>query len=272
MTDQAEMLAEYRLTPEQIVEDARERCAPIVQTFCLFSGGNDSTVLAYRCRDLYDALAFIDTGTSSPGVIEHVRHVAGRLNKPLVVLEAGERFRGMVLGTDSGKGYGFPGPAQHGTTYNLLKGRQVEALVRDHKTHRGDRIGLLSGARAGESQRRKSNVKPVWRRGAQVWINPILGWTDAEMNEYRAAHSLPELEVAALLHRSGECNCGCFAGEGEREMLRDLWPEWFDATIGSLEREAEARGLPFAKWGHGRGRPSAVGPLCSDCQLTLTDD
>jgi 3'-phosphoadenosine 5'-phosphosulfate sulfotransferase (PAPS reductase)/FAD synthetase len=59
----------------------------------LFSGGNDSTVLAHRCRAHYDGLAFIDTGTAVPGVAEFVREYAHWLDKPLRVLRAGNAYR-----------------------------------------------------------------------------------------------------------------------------------------------------------------------------------
>ncbi len=278
MTRQQEILPEYRLTPEDIVAEARKSHAPIVKTFCLFSGGNDSGVLAHRCRDLYDSLCFIDTGTAIPGVKEHVKSMAEWLDKPLVIYEAGVEFRAMVLGGHGDpnrpnlNAHGFPGPASHTVAYNRLKLRQIEALVRDHKTHRMDRIGLLTGVRTDESQRRKWNVSNLsTRNGAQVWVNPISSWTNEEMREYRHDHDIPESDVAALIHRSGECNCGSFASPGEREMLQSLWPKWWEETIGSLELEAERLNVPYPRWGaNGKGR-GAPGPMCSDCQLKLED-
>ena len=54
-----------RHEPVGLIEEAKERWTPI-KTFCLFSGGGDSGVLAHRCRDHYDALFYIDTGTAIP--------------------------------------------------------------------------------------------------------------------------------------------------------------------------------------------------------------
>jgi hypothetical protein len=71
-----------------------------------------------------------------------------------------------------------------------------------------------------------------------VWINPLLDWTNEQMREHRADQALPEIGVAALLHRSGECNCGSFAAPGERRDLAALYPE-------------TGRGVPGAARGRG---------------------
>jgi hypothetical protein len=58
------------------------------------------------------------------------------------------------------------------------------------------------------------------------------------MREYIADQALPEMGVAALLHRAGECNCGSFAAPGERRDLAVLSPE-------------TGRGVPGAARGRG---------------------
>jgi 3'-phosphoadenosine 5'-phosphosulfate sulfotransferase (PAPS reductase)/FAD synthetase len=250
--------------PESVISGARELFSPIA-SFCLFSGGNDSTVLAHRCRDAYQALMHIDTGTAVPGVREFVESYAKWLGKPLLVYEAGDAFRDLVL--EQG---GFPGPAGHGRAYTRLKERQIEALVRDFKTGfpRTAKVMLLTGKRRAESARRAKTTAGVEARGGQLFVNPLIDWTTYDMRAYRREHNLPESNVAALLHRSGECNCGAFAEEGEREMLRALWPEWFVETIGALEQEAQAAGVPACRWGERPPSDEAVdaGPLCSSCE------
>lgn len=307
-------------SPEQIVEAALNDPdnTPWLARWCLFSGGHDSTVVAHRCAGLYDGLAHIDTGTALPGVRDFVEAYAAALGRPLVVLEAGDAFRRMVLGTDAwwtayrswavsvelpwrsaqarrafndaerrkaGRGLapqmpmGLLGPAGHSFAYQRLKERQLDALVRDTRRERGarrlrERVALLSGVRVDESQRRKMTTAAVGayeRRGNTVWVNPLYQWSNVAMREYRREHDLPESDVAALLHRSGECNCGAFATPGEREQLRSLWPEWWWSTIAPLEEACEALGLP-SRWGE---RPAGAkvtrgGRLCASCnQLTL---
>lgn len=86
------------IDPDDLIRETKASERPVA-TVALFSGGNDSTVLAHRCRDHYEQLAFIDTGTAVPGVREFVEMFALWLGKPLIVLEAGERYRNMVLET-----------------------------------------------------------------------------------------------------------------------------------------------------------------------------
>lgn len=262
-------------SPEWLITKARHLHAPIA-TFCLFSGGSDSTVLAHRCRDLYSDLVFIDTGTALPGVVEHVRATAEFIGKPLRIYSAGDAFRRMVLGGtpvtrgprrgQPEEGHGFPGPGQHGKAYTRLKERQIDALLRDTKSsaRRNDTVLFLTGVRRAESARR-STREPITKVRAKVFCNPLLHWSNEQMRVYRERVGFPVNEVAALLHRSGECNCGAFASPGEREMLQSLWPEWFEVTIASLEREARVAGIAACRWGERPGKPSESGPLCSSC-------
>ena len=276
MSEQLSILP--KLDPDELVEGAKFEHRPIA-TFCLFSGGNDSLTTAHRCREHYDELVFIDTGTATPGVREFVEEAAGWLDKPLRVLSQDfDVYRLLVLGGADQKGNewsveGFPGPAQHGRAYNRLKLPALQRLLREEKEGhpRSARVMGLTGIRRAESARRAS--RPPTNRlgvtGSLVFVNPLIDWTAFDMRAHAEENGLPQSEVAALLHRSGECNCGCFADEGEREMLRSLWPEWFEQRIGELEREAERMGLPCPRWGGDRTLPAKgeAGELCSDCQL-----
>jgi 3'-phosphoadenosine 5'-phosphosulfate sulfotransferase (PAPS reductase)/FAD synthetase len=298
--------------PDEIIATALAEHDPVA-VWCLFSGGNDSTVLAHRCREHYDALAWIDTGTAVPGVAEFVAEYATWIGKPLQVLHAGDAYRHMVLGDllwwarfisahdhdpdlsvavfmdrdrhihgkvtsrDLGQPpHGFPGPAAHGTTYWRLKGRAVEALLRETKQGhpRSARVLFLSGVRRAESRRRaKRNAIERAAGKAMVFANPLIDWSNEDMHCYRRDHEIPESPAAALLHRSGECNCGAFANaDGEREMLKALYPDWF-AGIEALEAEAQAAGIRWCRWGghdiHGNraGEVSRQKPgiLCESC-------
>lgn len=263
--------------PEDVIDEAKQG-QRVIASFCLFSGGNDSTVLAHRCQDDYEALVHVDTGTAVPGVKDFCAEFAEWLGKPLVIYEAGDAYRRMVLGSPSSNGIGFPGPAQHSTCYRQLKKAQIEALVRDTKfgweAGRHDRVLLLSGIRRAESEKRKGRLANH-RQGSQLWCCPLIDWTSRDMWDYRDQHmdDAPTSDVAALLHKSGECNCGAFATPGDRETLRALWPEWFDATIGSIEKEAEEAGLASSTWGSWESAFSAADdePMCSDCQLRIEE-
>ena len=262
-----------RETPEEWIAKAKAKHNPI-RTFCLFSGGSDSLVLAHRCRDYYDELIHIDTGTAVPGVQKHVRDCAEDLGKPLRILSHDFDAYGLLVlgGTDptekKWEPLGFPGPAQHGRAYTRLKERLLDKLLKETKQGhpRSSRVLALSGIRRAESARR-ANRSPITRRGSLVFTNPLIEWTDQEMADYRDRHDLRLSDVAALLHRSGECNCGAYADANEREMLSSLWPEWFDQRIGALEREAKRLGLSHCRWGAKREglATEPTGELCSSC-------
>jgi 3'-phosphoadenosine 5'-phosphosulfate sulfotransferase (PAPS reductase)/FAD synthetase len=272
--------------PDEVIAQAKVEHKPI-RTFCLFSGGGDSQVLAHRCRDHYDELVFLDTTTALPGVVEFVEEFAAFVGKPLRLMRHdGDAYRNMVLGEGEDKErvpnwrpLGFPGPAQHGRAYNRLKECLVEQLLRETKVghKRSDRVLFLTGVRRAESARRAKRLA-VTRKGGSVFANPLIDWDNREMADYRRQHEFPVSDITALLHRSGECNCGAFAALGEREMIAALWPDWFEERIASLEREAQERGIPMCRWGERQPEgvncfPLPEGSLCEGCeqQASLLD-
>jgi 3'-phosphoadenosine 5'-phosphosulfate sulfotransferase (PAPS reductase)/FAD synthetase len=300
--------------PDALVRRARRRWGPIA-TYCLFSGGDDSTVLAHRCAEHYETLVFIDTGIAIPGVETFVREYAEWLGKELIVKRSGDAYRTLVLGDErwwrryrvEGKGlslegfrardrarhgqsegsvratgyrlgyypWGFPGIGGHGKAYARLKERRLEELIAQAKEGhpRSAAVMLLSGVRRAESARR-SRYQPLTERGAGKYVNPLIDWSAAQMARYRAEQGLPRSDVAALLHRSGECNC---AARGswweERALIAALWPAWFARTIEALEAEAEELGIRWCRWGGfdlqgnraGAEGPEEPGPLCASC-------
>ena len=265
-----------RESPEDWIERAKEEHKPI-RTFCLFSGGSDSLALAHRCREHYDELVHIDTGTAVPGVLEHVQKCAEDLGKPLQVLGYEfDAYRLLVTGGTDPTGrewhpLGFPGPGQHNRAYNRLKERQLERLLRETKEGhpRNSRVLALTGIRRDESARR-STRQPLTRKGSMAFCNPLIEWTNKEMATYRTDNGLRLSDVAALIHRSGECNCGSYADAGEREMLQSLFPEWWNERIAPLEEACREKGIKNCVWGANRGEAAVeAGPLCSSCEAMI---
>lgn len=276
------------ITPEDWIARAKEQWNPI-KTFCLFSGGGDSSVVAHRLRDHYEALVFIDTGTAAKGVREHVEFFADWIGKPLIVEGAGSAYRDMVLGgrilsrgENAGKpepAMGFPGKGQHGKAYTRLKERQIEkVLAKAKEGHpRTASVLFLSGVRRDESARR-TNRMPLTEHGSAKFVNPLIEWTNREMRDYRDSNELPQSEASALLHRSGECNCGAFAkADEERAMLEAFEPALF-AFIRGLEEECEAKGVRWCRWGgydldgNQAAGHSEPGLMCSDCVQQIPMD
>lgn len=139
---------------------------------------------------------------------------------------------------------------------------------------RSARVLFLSGIRRAESRRRAGRPAVDRPGGSMVFACPLIDWTGVNMRRYRTDHQIPESPAAALLHRSGECNCGAFAEKGEREMLQALYPRWWRSTIVPLETQAQAAGIRWCRWGgydiHGNraGDKShqRAGLLCESCE------
>lgn len=189
--------------------------------YAMFSGGHDSlcsTHLAAQRPD-FSGVIHVNTGIGIEATRQYVRDTCEKFGWPLQELRSEHQYEDLVI--DRG---GFPsGPASHNSMLYHLKQKPLNAFIQSAKTHRLDRIGLVTGIRVAESQRRamaKISV-PVKRDRAKVWINPILGWTDKDKNDYMGAHDLPRNQVTDLLHRSGECLCGALARREELQEILD---------------------------------------------------
>lgn len=250
----------------QVIDAAIKQHGPIAKSFLLISGGNDSMVLYDVCRDWVDGIVHINTGIGIPQTNEFVREVVG---PDLIELHPPVAYDDLVL--DPKLFGGFPGPASHHFVYARLKERCVRRLLADHRAKKGERFLLLTGIRNDESHRRMGYGDHINRLGGQVWVNPLLRWSNSLMVEYRVSRDLPVNEVTRHLHMSGECLCGAFARPGELEEIRLFYPD-VAARIDALADQARQAGLPACVWGERppeRGAPPA-GPLCQNC--TLWDD
>jgi 3'-phosphoadenosine 5'-phosphosulfate sulfotransferase (PAPS reductase)/FAD synthetase len=238
-------------------------------TAILFSGGNDSTVLAHLFRGRATHAIHANTGIGVEATRQFVRDACTAWGIPLIEKHppAGSTYREMVL-TD-----GFPGPAKHWKMYQRLKERGLDAARKDIiGDPRRERVVFLAGRRRSESARR-ANIPKVERRKSTVWVSPLRDWTALDLNAYRARNpDCPRNEVADALHMSGECLCGAFAAAGELDQLSE-WPHAADVVteIRALEREARVAGIPEprCRWGWGadtdRSRVKS-GVMCSSCE------
>lgn len=231
----------------------------------LFSGGNDSTVLAHMFKDVATHAVHANTGIGIEATRQFVRDTCAMWDLPLLerrALAPQDQYEAMVLER------GFPGPAMHWKMYQRLKERALEQVRKELNPHpRKQRAIFLAGRRSDESKRRSKLSATIERRGSLIWVSPILDWTSVDMNTYRAMHpDIPRNQVSDLLHMSGECLCGAFAKPGELDEIGYWYPDVV-AQIRGLEGRVRAAGHPpeICRWGHGVGRRSKVGPLCSSC-------
>lgn len=245
MGEQAEAFPEQvapRVDPANLLDEACERY-PDATLLAGFSGGGDSLVTAdiVRRHPRFAGALHLNTTCAIPAVTEYVARTAGEMGMDLHIGAPPVRYHDIVLE------HGFPGPGQHGTSYVRLKARAIREVRRRLG---GGLLMLATGVRRAESRRRMGHVRPIQfdRREGIVWVAPIIDFSTADKAAHLTAAGLEISDTAALLHRSGECNCGAFArAREERKELREFYPD-FEAEISDLERMAERRDV-WARWG-----------------------
>jgi len=234
---------------------------------CLFSGGNDSTVLTHLFRNRADYAVHINTGIGIEQTRQYVRDTCIAFGLPLIEEHPppGSTYREIVLDR------GFPGPAHHWKMYTRLKERGLEKVrTRLVPNPYRQRVVFLAGRRRDESHRRAA-VPEQGRKRSMVWVSPLVNWTKLDINTYRLLHDLPRNEVSDLLHMSGECLCGAFAKKGELDEIGDWFPD-VRKQIEELQEEVRAAGHleQRCQWGWGAyrdgGPRSKSGLMCSTCE------
>jgi len=235
--------------------------------FGMFSGGHDSltaTALAAK-HPAFTAAVHINTGIGIGATREFVRETCRREDWPLIEYQPdGKTYRDLVIEK------GMPsGPKAHNTMFYWLKQRAIRRLVAEHKQQRHDRIMLVTGIRASESERRMTAALavPVRRDGAQLWVNPILDWSASACGAFMAIECLKRNPVVDLLHRSGECLCGALARHSEITEIEQWYPE-AAAEIHGYEELAREHGHPDDIWAARLHAPRAQArlPLCWSCE------
>ena len=243
----------------------------VAATVTMFSGGNDSTVLAHLFRNRSTHVGMANTGIGIEQTRQYVRDTSASWGLPVVEKHPppSETYEKLVLGecrarTGPRQGTrlyagGFPGPGAHPKIFQKLKERAFDQIRNELVSNPyWERVVFLAGRRATESARRNRLAfqSAVQRKGSIVWAAPLVSWTSMDMNTYRLVFpDVPRNEVADLLEQSGECLCGCFAHQHELREIRDWFPD-VAAYIDELQdrvRKANPPGVQVnpraATWG-----------------------
>jgi 3'-phosphoadenosine 5'-phosphosulfate sulfotransferase (PAPS reductase)/FAD synthetase len=250
----------------EIVDLAVEKHAvgrEIVAKAILFSGGNDSTVMAHLFRGYATHAIHANTGIGIEKTRQFVRDTCAEWHLPLIEVH-GESYRDLVLDK------GFPGPAMHWKMYQRLKERALDKARHELEVANKRKIcALYLAGRRREESRRREDIVLHERDGSVIWASPMANWTKLDLNTYRLMHDVPLNDVTQNIHMSGECLCGAFAKPGELDEIAYFYPE-VAAEIRALQDEVRAAGHPeeICVWGHGQGRKkSRSGKLCSSCDF-----
>lgn len=235
--------------------------------YALFSGGHDSLTATHIAskHPLFAGVIHIDTGTGIPDTRAFVEQVCKAQGWPLHIGKPATTYEMLLVKQ------GFPGPAQHSFMYRMLKERPLVELLKGLR--KGQRIGLITGARQQESVRRMGHVDTHRKDKVAVWINDIFDWTALECGEYMRTHKLPRNPVKDRMHMSGECFCGSYARPEEKRELEIWYPlqaQKLEAwqTLVRTAHELGLNSIPFnyQQWGHGGGLGKSTVP---DAQLEL---
>jgi len=225
----------------------------------LFSGGHDSLVSTHVATQhpSFSFVCHINTGIGIEQTRDFVRATCEDWEVELKEYRAAEYVQGNgkpdpQIFEEIVKQYGFAGPGQHSTMYARLKERPLRMMLRELDRGRNNKTLLVTGVRGQESVRRMGNVQPfqVWE-GTKIWVAPIWEFSTCDVNHYIEEHGLKRNLVSDLLHGSKECLCGAYAHKGEKEEIRQWYPD-VAAELDRLEELAREAGFP---WGWEDGPP-----------------
>ncbi len=262
------------------LDSARDILRGAIDTFnpthivSMVSGGRDSAASDQVARELGVKIDMVIHGNTRCGIPETNKFVRDHYGKlgDFVEADAGTAYEDYVLS----KGFFGMGVKGHGIAYRELKAvpfrRAISRNIRKGKW--GIRVLLLTGARKAESISRKKRLEP-WKpepgRLSNIWVNPILHWSDEERDEYLRTRQVTINPVAVQLCRSGECMCGTMQTKIQRAEAAALFPEW-GRWLDSLE--AEVKAIHGYSWGtpgptviHGQGE--LFEPMCTDCKRVI---
>lgn len=231
----------------------------------LFSGGDDSTVLAHLFRNYASHAIHANTGIGIEETRQFVRDTCKEWDLPLIEEYAGDWYERWVIE------HGFPGPGMHEMVYQRLKERALDAAKRKlDRVHRSrtNRVMYIAGRRREESTRR-AGILLHEMDGATLWVSPFAIWTKADLATYRRVYDCPRNMVSVNIHMSGECLCGCYAHEGELDEIGFFYPHVVE-YIRHLEHRVVAAGrAPADRCQWGKPRPDEIdtseGRACGNC-------
>ena len=226
-----------------------------------FSGGYDSMVSSHIASDWSKKYAHstnlitisADTLISADGWREFVSDTARQLKLPRFKIHDTtnlEIWKERMID----KGYVYR-ESQHRINFYHLKQVVFRSIIAQYKKYRTDRIMFINGVRRAESSARQ-NRPEINRQGSGVFVNPLLYWSDKEVEQYRIKHDMPINPFYDSIGNSGDCLCN--------------WHTHF--SMDTIERHAKeaskiikpVHGACIEKWGYGYGETPRNGLFADD--------
>lgn len=202
-----------------------------------FTSGSDSNI-ALKLATMFfkvDAAFTCDTTIGAIETLQTCENVAKGYG--LKHICQAPRYNGVDNNKDTYteivKQHGFPGQTDtaHGWMYKWLKDHTISNIVSQFRQRkRNRRIVIISGARRHESVRRMGTSQDITVDGNNIWVNICNDWTDSDCQAFTHEYNLDKLRspISKSMGLSGECFCGCFAGEGELSLLKIFSPSTWE--------------------------------------------
>lgn len=235
--------------------DAREQFQPCA-VVALYSTGGDSSTAVQIATEAFGAkgfkVAMINTGTAIKETLIHAHEQAAENGWDFTEWKSEEnvnakgepdpqRYEDLVMK------YGFPGSFGHGMMYARLKERSLMRLERSLGATADAPVMYVTGMRSEESRKRMGHRYDIQRSGRRVWVAAIHDWRKSDCGDCAKLCGLKQSIVSQHLGRSGECNCGAFAGSGGDGELDEI-AFWFP-EMGKYLRDLEGRVMEVFPWG-----------------------
>ena len=247
-------------SPEEIMKELMNIHGR-TQFYVLCSGGKDSISIvnwiATNYPENFKGIMHIKTNIGVKKTTDWLIEYCEKMNWKLQIREPNPPnvYDELVLK------YGFPGAGAHTIVMRKLKYITMRNFAFENE-ERKENHALISGIRAFESSRRMANYKGAIQRDSKLWFAaPFFKKTDEWVYDYLLKNGLKRTPVHDVLGMSGECECGSFAGYGEREKLKLLDPQLMD-HIEYLEDQVQLHGTELAKkhptWGRATNSPEEI--------------
>jgi len=208
------------------------------------SGGKDSVAAALVANDAIQenyqktpVAVYLDTTVGIPANRIYVEELCDRMGWQLWTLRTHEHYKDRVQEN------GCPGPADHGNTYNVLKGRQLSKLA----TISTNPV-YVTGINKHERPEREKSGKADYSQ--RRWhVKPIFTWTDEQIKDYVQAKSPVQNQLWEKNYFQ-DCACGAMATPEELIDAAGDGFEWFVQRIREYEESAEFQDKR-STWGWG---------------------
>lgn len=216
---------------QEIVENYKQKAV-----YALFSGGDDSLVMAYLAshHPLFKGVIFANTLTGDKETVEYVRKTSKTMGwnyyetKP----DIHNRYPA-ILATR-----GVPNPQMHAEVFGRLKGKPWDKmrtqLARKNKCKRTE-ILFVTGIRKAESTKRMQTVtlEKVYlnKNGSlrSVWGAPICDLQRSDLEDvFAQAKDLSRNMHAYKFGASRECGCKATEGTQDPILEKQFYPLYYE--------------------------------------------